>query len=655
MNEIFHRSVPKTKRIVTKNYPPWFHSALIKNIKLKFKFWRHFKIHGDEESLEQFKILRKRIKSDTRTAYANYTRNAMDQIREDPKKFWAFVNSKRGNGGLPKVMNFGNREVSQPADIVNAFAEHFSNSFSIPADISKDLSDSAPNPNIINCVNEDQVLKALTKIRSGMTMGPDGVPAFLLKDCRYVLAKPLTVLFNLCIRNSKFPVAWKSSKVFPVYKSGDRSDIVNYRPISLISNFCKVFEILLSDVVYEKVSAQISPFQHGFVKGRSTVTNLFCMTQFIAEAIDASHQTDVLYTDLSKAFDRLDHSILLSKLSKYGFAVSDVALFHSYLSDRTQYVGYGGLKSEEYAVTSGVPQGSVLGPLLFILFFNDIVTELDVGYLMYADDLKIFSVIKSHEDCKRLQLNLDRVNDWCVRNNLHLNTKKCYVLSYSLKTSVIDFGYELDGTLLKRDNTFKDLGITFDTKLSFTAHIENITSDSLKAYGFITRCRHDFFDPSIMKTLYFAFVRSRLEYASLIWCPYYDVHTGSLERVQRKFLKFLAFCYDETYPVRGFPQDLLLERFSLPALEQRRGSFSLVFLYKLLHGRIDCGQIVDKLTFHSPRDASRHKQCFYLSTPRTNILKNSPLYRMCDNYNRCCGEIDVFTCSLKSIKDFYLY
>src|SRR3978361_1267107 len=157
-----------------------------------------------------------------------------------------------------------------------------------------------------------------------------------------------------------------------------------------------------------------------------------------------------------------------------------------------------------------------------------------------------------------------------------------------------------------------------------------------------------------MKTLYFAFVRSRLEYASLIWCPYYDVHTGSLERVHRKFLKFLAFCYDETYPVRGFPQDLLLERFSLPALEQRRGSFSLVFLYKLLHGRRDCGQIIDKLTFHSSRDASRHKQCFYLSTPRTSILKNSPLYRMCDNYNRCCGEIYVFTCSLKSIRLLFL-
>lgn len=376
------------------------------------------------------------------------------------------------------------------------------------------------------------------------------------------------------------------------------------------------------------------------------------MTQFVAEALDSSCQVDVIYTDLTKAFDRLDHCLLMGKLHKLGFSGGDLVLMQSYLRGRTQHVRYGGVESVNYAVTSGVPQGSVLGPLLFVLFINDLAEQLDVDCLLYADDLKIFCRIVNNEDCRRLQDNLFRVHDWCIQNNLCLNVSKCCVLSFTLKANTTEFNYQLDSCLLERKTHFKDLGVCFDTKLSFATHVDNIIKESLKTYGFISRCAHDFSDPEVLKTLYFAFVRSRLEYASLVWCPHYNTYVDVLEKVQRRFLKFLAFTEDKTYPERGFPHRVLLERFSVTSLEQRRKTSSLVFLFKLLHGDISCTSLIDKLVFHAPRDASRHKRCFYLRTPRTNILKFSPLYRICDIYDACCSRLDIFECSLSSIRNF---
>lgn len=245
---------------------------------------------------------------------------------------------------------------------MNAFAKCSSNSFSVPLSFS-DYSDSystADQP--FSAVDDASVrvtLRTLSELKPKITAGPDEIPAFLLRDCRHALAKPLSIIFNICLRTSTFPKLWKHSRVCPVYKKGEKCEVVNYRPVSIISNVSKTFELVLFNVVYNKVSALISPFQHGFIRGRSTTTNLFCMTQFIAEAFDSSSQVDVIYTDLTKAFDRLDHSLLLQKMRHFGFTDKNILLFSSYLRDRTQYVSYGAVESVEYAVTSGVPQGSV--------------------------------------------------------------------------------------------------------------------------------------------------------------------------------------------------------------------------------------------------------------------------------------------------------
>lgn len=186
------------------------------------------------------------------------------------------------------------------------------------------------------------------------------------------------------------PKQWKKAYVCPIFKSGDITNVTNYRPISLLSNFAKVFETLLYKQLFSSLKCYISPQQHGFVEKRSTITNLACFSQYVSDSIDSRGQVDTIYTDFCKAFDQIDHFVLLDKLCRFGFSESLCKLFRSYLTDREQVVRYQNFFSKTIIPTSGVPQGSNLGPLLFLLFINDIVENITCEKLLFADDLKLF-------------------------------------------------------------------------------------------------------------------------------------------------------------------------------------------------------------------------------------------------------------------------
>jgi Reverse transcriptase (RNA-dependent DNA polymerase) len=482
------------------------------------------------------------------------------------------------------------------------------------------------------------------------TTGPDDIPAVIIKDCAAVLSHPLLILFNICLKSAIIPTTWKSSKVCPVFKKGNKLDISNFRPITIICNFSKIFEIVLNRFLSTHVNSLMSPYQHGFIRGRSTVTNLATITQYIAEGIDRSSQTDVIYMDFSKAFDRLDHGILINKLSTFGLSNTLLKLFNSYLQDRKQYVFYKGHRSIEYVASSGVPQGSILGPLLFNMFINDVISVIDVQCLLYADDLKIFTRISSIRDCELLADNLSRIEKWCDSNRLALNTSKCYSMSFSLKKEPMHYNYKINDIVLHRPETFLDLGVTFDPELSFVPHINTTIASAYRMYGFVVRSSSDFVKESTLKTLYFSFVRSKLEYASVVWSPGYTLHIERLESVQRRFLKLLSFKADGSYPPIGTPNNELLTRHRIDSLLNRRSCSSITFLYKLVHNIFDCSDLLRQLNFHIPRVASRTDCTFYLKTARTNVLQFSPMHVMCANCNALGADLDIFKCSISDIR-----
>lgn len=273
---------------------------------------------------------------------------------------------------------------------------------------------------------------------------------------------------------------------------------------------------------------------------------------------------------------------------------------------------------------------------------------------MYADDLKLFWNVADIGDCDRLLTNLNRVEEWCKLNKLPLNPDKCSVMTYTLKTDPIIVDYTISNTVLKRPNTLVDLGVTFDLQLSFVSHIDNVIEAAYRSYGFIVRCSGEFKESSTLKNLYYAFVRSKLEYASAVWRPHYQVHVDRLEKVQRSFLKFLSFKSDGLYPAVGTPHHELLRKHSFTELNNRRDYYSFIFLYKLVNNQISCVALLEKLNFYICRPNSRISNTFYLPTPRTNVLKFAPLHMMCTICNSVSSTLDIFHSASGQIRTKFL-
>lgn len=482
-----------------------------------------------------------------------------------------------------------------------------------------------------------------------MTAGPDGLPSFFIKDCSNVFATPLLSIFNLALSSSTWPKCWHLSRVCPVLKKGNSTYLKNYRPVSIIDNFAKVFEMSVYAKVFPLIKNSINQAQHGFVQGRSTVTNLATFSQYCSDIVDKGGQVDVVYTDFSRAFDRISHPVTLQKLLNVGFDQSLCKFFESYLMKREYFVAYGGFRSEPYVALSGVPQGSNLGPLIFLLFINDIVDDIDCGVLLYADDLKVFTSVQSIYDCQYLQRQLGSVRDWCVQNKLDLNISKCRVLTFTRKKNPVVYPYEINEITVDRVSEIRDLGVIFDDQLSFRRHVEEVVGASMKMLGFIIRNTSAFSDTKTITTLYYTLVRSKLEYASTVWNPIYDVHKIALERVQRKLLKYLHFKSSGVYPVRGYDNTLLLREFNMQSLECRRLLHSLAFLYKMVHNQLCCPKLLPLIEICTPREGSR--TCYMFKCPRavTNIFVKSPIYTMVNTYNKFSKYCNIFDCTIKEL------
>ncbi|XP_063914268.1 ankyrin-1-like [Zophobas morio] len=242
----------------------------------------------------------------------------------------------------------------------------------------------------------------------------------------------------------------------------------------------------------------------------------------------------------------------------------------SYLTDRYQCVKYLQHQSEKMLVPSGVPQGSVLGPLLFDVYINDVIKNISSQVLIYADDLKIFRHIINVEDCQILQEDIHTFENWSKSNTLPINFGKCFIMSLTNKSCKLSFNYTINLNILSRVDSFRDLGIMFDSKLTFSLHISNIIAEAFKSLGFIIRSSSSFNNIITFNTLYCAFVRSKLEYASIVWAPSAQFYIQSIEKIQRRFLKFLAFKIDANLPPRGLPQSDLLIRFGYNDLKTRQ-------------------------------------------------------------------------------------
>jgi ribonucleases P/MRP protein subunit RPP40 len=300
----------------------------------------------------------------------------------------------------------------------------------------------------------------------------------------------------------------------------------------------------------------------------------------------------------------------------------------SYLSDRTQYVKVLGRSSREFLVKSGVPQGSHLGPLLFLLFFDDITKVIKSSMkLMYADDLKIFKAVRSVLDCSALQRDLDAISEWCQRNCLSLSIGKCKIMSFHRNHSPIHYNYEVGDDAVTRVFEIKDLGVIFDVKLDFNRHIEYVTSKAYSMLGFMKRICNEFRNVKALKSIYCAHVRSHLEYASCVWQPYCADKKRDIESIQKKFVIYAlrrSVMRDAEFRLPSYVSRC--DTIGIETLCRRRINLSVFFVFDLLRGRIDSPSLRSELVVNE-------HACLQVVIHRTDYGYYEPVNNLCRIFN----------------------
>lgn len=321
-----------------------------------------------------------------------------------------------------------------------------------------------------------------------------------------------------------------------MHKAGDMSKVENFRHVSLLCSFSKVFEIVILTRVSFYFSRKLATVQHGFIKGRSVETNLCSSLDYIALIVLSRGQADTVYSNLSKAFDKVNHELLLYKLSLYGVTTPLLTWFNSYLTDRQNSVRVLSSLSEFLVPSSGVPQGSNFGPLLFLIFINDInLCVKNVQMLLYVDDIKLFMKIQSEDDCALLQDDILRISEWCSYNILRVNPVKTNILTVCRKRKNISYPYILGNCTIRRVEQVCDLGVNFDSNLSFSNHVSQIVASAFRVMGKISRMTRNSSNYLCVVHLCCSLVRVRLEFCSAVWNSLTAGDEGQIERVQKRF------------------------------------------------------------------------------------------------------------------------
>ncbi|XP_058449787.1 probable RNA-directed DNA polymerase from transposon X-element isoform X1 [Malaya genurostris] len=362
---------------------------------------------------------------------------------------------------------------------------------------------------------------------------------------------------------------------------------------------------------------------------------------FRLNAMDAGNYVETLYTDFSKAFDRIDIPLLLHKLQKYGITHTLLEWLKSYLTNRVQVVRFQNILSEPINVTSGVPQGSHLGPLLFILHINDISFILkNLKVLIYADDMKLFMEIKNINDAVIFQNEINLFHIWCCKSLLQLNVKKCNLTTFSRKNETISTNIHLGNQLVEKCKIVRDLGVILDSKLTFVEHYNTINNKANSMLGFIKRFSHNFQDPYTIKLLYTTYVRPILEYCSLVWNPYNIIHEERIESIQRQFLLYALRKLNWTaFPLSSYEARCML--ISIQTLKERRDLAMLYFISDIISQRIQSPSLLSQLNFYTPSPQLRTRKLFLERNTRTNYAKYSPINRRMRHYNQYCEHLDL--------------
>jgi len=624
--------VPKKLRRAG-NKPKWMCRDILRALRRKRRVWKKEKNKDSQE----YREIEKKVKNLIRNAKRNYERKLARQSKENSRPFYAYLKRKtKSRTSVGPIRDSNGDTITDPGKMAELINNYFSSVFTREADGPPPTTDEEVHlqSELTNFhITVNKVKEKIRKLRPAAAPGPDSIGAGLLQELQDQLAPALCIVFKKLLEDRHAPEDWKMAHVTPIYKKGPKHDPGNYRPVSLTSVSCKIFESLVKDSIIAHLDRNglINENQHGFVSSRSCATNLIEFYDQVTLALDNNTPVDVAYLDFSKAFDKVPHKALMSKLRAYGVRGKVADWIEAWLSQRRMRVVINGKGSSWREILSGVPQGSVLGPILFVIYINDIGCSIsNTFYNMFADDTKIGKVLRTENDGQELQEALKGAESWSLKWGMPFNVDKCKVMH--LGTTNPRNTYRMAGQNLAATDLEKDVGVQVTPSMKWDQHCAKAARTANMVLGQISRA-FSYRDKTTFLRLYKSYVRPHLEFSSPAWRPWLRRDINLLEKVQQRAVNMVGGLHG-TYSEK-------LEQLGLQSLEARRKEADLLLMQKVTHGKCKVNSdrwIQERIGGHNTRAAADATR---LSQPRARLEIRRQFYtvRIASEWNELPADL----------------
>ena len=643
----------RTKRVRSKK-SPWITPDLKRRMHDRNKLKRKAIKTRDPNDWNAFKRARNSVNNLVKTSKERYYKNAFDYHKGNSRKTWQTINeltARKSKSSIVKELKIGEVTIDDPSEMSNTFNDYFAKIGPKLANDIPPLSDDASYLDYVkdsknrfhfSPIDESQVLFFLNQLCLSKASGLDRISARIIRESADQISFAICKIFNCSLETGVFPDDWKFAKVTPLFKQGERNDINNYRPISVISVIAKVFERIIYDQLYSFLSVNhiISERQSGFRSLHSTLTALIEATDSWAYNIDRGNFNAVVFLDLKKAFDTVDHEILLTKLFAYGIQGVAYNWFESYLDNRKQQCFVNGSLSNTTTIKCGVPQGTILGPLLFILYINDLPNCLIHSQSrMYADDTSLSYADQdpnSVETC--LNQDLDKISIWLSANKLTLNMKKTEFMligsRQKLNTLATTPVLKIDQAPVKQVSTTKSLGVVLDDRLTWHDQIEHLCKKIASGIGALKRIRQ-FVPPSTLHLIFKTLVQPHFDYCDIVWGSCGETLSTKLQKLQNRAARVLTFSSYDT------DANQLISDLGWNTLSTQRDKHKAILVFKSLNGLTPeyLGSRFISREDTNPYSLRDSMNKLAIPLPRTNYYKNSFAYSGAVLWNSLPSEV----------------
>ena len=573
----FDAHIPLRERVCNyKKEPrsPWINKSILRSINRKNNLYYKYKSTQTNAARNKYTRYKNILTNVLRLAKKQYYSTQFQLNKNNIKNTWKIINSTLNKSSksqkITKIKSNTNAVIEDPQTIADTFNTYFSQigqklAEKIPTtnkNFHNFLTDQNPHSMFFVPTTREEITDIVNNLKLKKSSGHDGIDNCLLKSIILSIVNPLVHIFNLSLTTGYVPTNTKIAKVIPIFKKGDALETNNYRPISLLPSFSKVLEriVFIRVTAFLNMNNIINDSQFGFRAKHNTTHALLTCIGNISHAIDQRLHTIGIFLDFSKAFDTINHDILLHKLFHYGIRGKALEWFRSYLSNRKQFVDLNNNLSTSRPINCGVPQGSLLGPLLFIIYINDFYKSSEIlTFILFADDSNLFY---SHSNPNTLlstmNIELKNILEWIKANKLSLNILKTNFMLFSNTLQKLPGEIYIDGTPLVKVSSTRFLGLTFDDKLNWKTHTHNICKTISRNIGIMNKLKH-YFPRSILSTLYFSLVLPYLNYGIMAWGNSSKCQTDKITILQKKAIRIIHNVHMRTHSDPLFLESKILK------------------------------------------------------------------------------------------------